>query len=217
MIACLFCGVEFGASHGRKYCADTCKWRAKELKRKAAGYYRQSDVRERQRSYSMDRYRASIPEDSWVRDWEQFGIEGRSEAGAAKLCLVEGCSNKRYARVRCRRHYTLFMKERGASWADAALKGGDRYKERAKQYGVPYEKFSRESVFERDGWVCGICGEHIDRGASFPDPLSVSLDHIIPLAMGGGHVRENVQCSHLVCNMRKGVSDGSRLADSGPP
>lgn len=33
--------------------------------------------------------------------------------------------------------------------------------------------------------------------------MGPSIDHILPLARGGGDVPNNVQLAHLVCNMRK--------------
>src|SRR5699024_2990102 len=64
--------------------------------------------------------------------------------------------------------------------------------------------------FDRDGWICGICDDPVDRAMEYPDPMSVSLDHIIPLSKGGSHTPENVQCAHLDCNLRKGVDHGER-------
>lgn len=60
-------------------------------------------------------------------------------------------------------------------------------------------------IFERDGWVCGVCRRPIDSEAEYPSPLSASLDHIVPLSWGGSHVARNVQAAHLGCNMRKGA------------
>lgn len=51
---------------------------------------------------------------------------------------------------------------------------------------------------------CGICTGGIDQSLSYPHPMSVSLDHIVPLSMGGDDVRENVQAAHLRCNQSKG-------------
>lgn len=68
------------------------------------------------------------------------------------------------------------------------------------------EIFSAEEIFERDGWLCQICGDEIDRDLMFPDRRSVSLDHIRPIARGGEHVRSNVQCAHLGCNSSKGAT-----------
>lgn len=75
------------------------------------------------------------------------------------------------------------------------------YRDRAEMYGVPWEKFTREAVFERDGWVCGICGDPVSPTAT--GPMKVSLDHIIPMSKGGGHTWDNVQCAHLRCNSIK--------------
>ncbi|GAB2767869.1 hypothetical protein GCM10027090_41530 [Sinomonas soli] len=69
---------------------------------------------------------------------------------------------------------------------------------------MEYEPIDPVKVFERDGWICGICGGAVDSALVYPDPLCASLDHRIPWTDGGSHLMENVQCSHLVCNLRKG-------------
>lgn len=53
--------------------------------------------------------------------------------------------------------------------------------------------------------VCGICGLPMDREVRWPDPMSKSIDHIIPLSKGGSHTQENLAWAHLGCNVRKGV------------
>ena len=67
------------------------------------------------------------------------------------------------------------------------------------------ESFDRVEIFERDDWVCQLCGTPVDRLATFPAPLSASLDHIIPISRGGTHEPGNAQCSHLRCNVSKGA------------
>lgn len=67
------------------------------------------------------------------------------------------------------------------------------------------EAFDRKEIFDRDGWICQICDNPVDRSAPFPDPMSPSLDHIVPLARGGLHSRANAQTACLGCNVRKGV------------
>lgn len=80
-----------------------------------------------------------------------------------------------------------------------------RDRRRARLAGATIEAFDRIEVFDRDGWMCGICNEPVNRSARFPDPSSVSLDHIVPLSRGGDHSRANCQAAHLGCNMRKGA------------
>jgi 5-methylcytosine-specific restriction endonuclease McrA len=77
---------------------------------------------------------------------------------------------------------------------------------RARLRGGETEKFSDVEIFERDGWVCGICGEPIDRTLKAPDGMSVSLDHIIPVSKDGAHKRANVQAAHLQCNRIKSAA-----------
>lgn len=83
------------------------------------------------------------------------------------------------------------------------------HRERARHFGVPYEATSAKRVYERDGWRCGLCREAVDPGCAFPDPLSPSLDHVIPLSVAGspGHVWSNVQLAHLGCNIKKGAGE----------
>jgi len=70
--------------------------------------------------------------------------------------------------------------------------------------GVESEVFEPLDIFERDSWKCQLCGDAVDRKLRWPDPMSASLDHIVPLSRGGVHIPSNTQCSHLVCNVRRG-------------
>lgn len=80
------------------------------------------------------------------------------------------------------------------------------YRRRARYYGVEYEAIERQRVFDRDGWRCGLCKDLVDPALSHPDPLSVSLDHVVPMSRGGPHLYSNVQCAHLKCNVDKGAT-----------
>lgn len=70
---------------------------------------------------------------------------------------------------------------------------------------APFEVFRRVDVFERDDWRCGICRTVVVREAKVPHPLAPTIDHIFPIARGGGHTLANVQCAHFTCNTRKGA------------
>jgi 5-methylcytosine-specific restriction endonuclease McrA len=76
---------------------------------------------------------------------------------------------------------------------------------RARHVGAAVNGFSRFDVYERDGWVCHICHEPVDRAVEWPHPRSVSLDHVIPLNEpdSPGHVFANTACAHLFCNHSK--------------
>lgn len=62
----------------------------------------------------------------------------------------------------------------------------------------------RLAIYERDGWVCQICHEPVDRdgeptGAWFP-----SLDHVTPRSLGGGDDDDNLRLAHRWCNSVRG-------------
>lgn len=65
---------------------------------------------------------------------------------------------------------------------------------------------SLRSLHRRDQGVCGICGTRVDATVKWPDPSSASVDHIVPLSLGGRHDGANMQLAHLGCNLAKGTT-----------
>lgn len=65
------------------------------------------------------------------------------------------------------------------------------------------EPYTRAEIFERDGWVCQLCQEPVDPNLVAPDPGSPSLDHVVPLSLGGHDTPANVQLAHFGCNSAK--------------
>lgn len=123
-------------------------------------------------------------------------------------CSKRGCSRPSMSRGLCGSHAH-------AEWAkenpDKAHANKARY--RARKRGAWVENVDRAVVFERDRWVCGICGERIPKSAIYPDLLSPSIDHVIPLAEGGEHSYANVQAAHFSCNSSKqNRGSGEQLA-----
>lgn len=68
----------------------------------------------------------------------------------------------------------------------------------------PPEIIKFSEVYHRDGGICGLCHEIVDKDLTFPDPGYGTIDHIIPLSKGGPHQYENVQLAHSSCNSKKG-------------
>ena len=60
--------------------------------------------------------------------------------------------------------------------------------------------------------ICALCGRPVDFSLRYPDPMSKTVDHIIPIARGG-HPSDlsNLQLAHLACNLAK----SDKLAASG--
>ena len=52
--------------------------------------------------------------------------------------------------------------------------------------------------------ICGICGKPVDKSIRYPDPMSPTVDHIIPVSRNGDPVAiENLQLAHRCCNRMK--------------
>ena len=58
-------------------------------------------------------------------------------------------------------------------------------------------RYSRVNVFARDNYTCQYCGVR-------PHRSQLNLDHVIPRSLGGKTTWENVVCSCVECNRRKG-------------
>ena len=88
--------------------------------------------------------------------------------------------------------------------ADTRARAG-RMARRAAIKTTTVELVESLKVFERDGWTCQLCLDPVDKALLYPDPMSRSLDHVVPLAKGGAHTYANTQLAHLLCNQRKGA------------
>lgn len=121
------------------------------------------------------------------------------------LCTEAGCDRTRHSRGMCSMHYKRWARSEGR-WVNAPWderRKANHLKRKAWKMKLPADNIRPNDVFERDGWVCGICGEPVDKNLQWPDQWSKSLDHVKPLSKGGHHVWDNVQLSHLDCNIRK--------------
>ena len=82
----------------------------------------------------------------------------------------------------------------------------DIYALRARR--VPLEPGTRRRIGERDGWICSICGEKTDKSVKWDYDVGdwegndefASVEHVVPVCMGGGNEDENLAIAHLRCN-----------------
>lgn len=58
----------------------------------------------------------------------------------------------------------------------------------------------RRSIYVRDGWTCGFCGEAVEDGLPSSSPWQATLDHIIPRSLGGSDDASNLRLLHRYCN-----------------
>jgi len=63
-----------------------------------------------------------------------------------------------------------------------------------KKTGV---RFSKQNVFLRDTYICQYCGDPVSG-------KSATLDHVLPVSLGGQTTFENCVCACSQCNANKG-------------
>jgi 5-methylcytosine-specific restriction endonuclease McrA len=110
-------------------------------------------------------------------------------------CQYEYCSNtiasyreRRYCSPRCcslenkRRHRGRTARNRRVFRRDAAL-----------------------VLAFQHGYRCHICGELIDVSLGPTDRMSLTIDHVVPVALGGTDDVDNLRPAHRVCNSIKGA------------
>lgn len=72
---------------------------------------------------------------------------------------------------------------------------------RAQKQHTQTEKVDFKQILRDSKGLCGICNKPLDL-------FGIEFDHIVPLARGGSHTRENIQATHSRCNRVKGAKVG---------
>lgn len=75
---------------------------------------------------------------------------------------------------------------------------------RARKLGLPRERgITLKKLIDRDGLQCHICGLICVYDGDGKGDLYPSIDHLLPIARGGGHTWDNVRIAHRRCNSVK--------------
>lgn len=64
----------------------------------------------------------------------------------------------------------------------------------------------RVRIYERDGYACKYCGVDLPRQGNRDGEQLITLDHVIPVALGGTSERWNVVTCCAPCNQAKGAT-----------
>ena len=113
---------------------------------------------------------------------------------------LEYKKSKRYCSDDCRRKQERHIKH---------LYGKKRLQNKVVDSDITLAK-----LIERDNHICALCGGKVelddftldDNGNFIVGNNYPSIDHIIPLSLGGVHSWDNVQLTHFICNRLKGAA-----------
>lgn len=125
----------------------------------------------------------------------KYTMRARMEKEGLKYCSDNGCCSKVCSKKRAR------IKRRSGGFRD-------NHRHRAKIYGCEYDgSVTLKKLIKRDGLRCALCGKMCNPNdhewTKYFGPTSPTIDHIIPMSKGGGHVWDNVQVAHAICNSIK--------------
>ena len=70
----------------------------------------------------------------------------------------------------------------------------NKRKQNRKHTTESYRSIILDALIKRDGFKCGICKQSLENS-------KIHFDHIIPVALGGLDILENIQLTHPKCNM----------------
>jgi len=129
-----------------------------------------------------------------------------------RFCLNEECQknreNKRKERKESEEHKESkkkYNKKYRKTSQGRASKLKSKALRRSRKRTTAIESIDPMDICERDGWKCYLCGIETPkylRGTHKDN--APEIDHIISLANGGSHTKDNVACSCRRCNNKKG-------------
>lgn len=143
-----------------------------------------------------------------------------------KICIIDGCDKPQRQSQMCSIHAArkrnlgdplATPKKLGNGQATEERKRENRKRAQQNYYKTVHGKLRRRFANARRRVLSGAASEHLSKEqfialwntsscaicrANVTD-ADKSVDHIIPLARGGGNEMSNLQIAHLVCNQRK--------------
>lgn len=196
---CLWCGLVFSPRVGSK--GDACS-------RRCAGFLRRGEVP------SASRELVHVPAQTRRVDAvERLAVAAVGSCGD-RVWVAGSCGVCGGAFVGLRHAlYPVCGSDACVEERDRRVEHDKRARRRARLAGARVGRVDRERVFVRDGYRCHLCGVKTSPSAVVPDLRAPTLDHIVPLSLGGEHSMVNVACACFGCNSRKSnVGFGDQLA-----
>lgn len=185
---CRQCGVPIvGRSPKAVYCGKFCAnkagcaaYRAKHLPqlREYFGAYRQAN-REKVNDYNAV-YRAAHP-------------EKRRESVAAYLATHPDRRKATTAKYNAKNRAVVRARTRAQALAHPEKYRAYAQTRHAKKRNQFIEHVDETVIYERDQGICHICRGHVPRSKA-------SMDHLVPISLGGLHAAWNIRLAHRDCN-----------------
>lgn len=180
--------------YSNKYCSMACRVATHDRIRKEVEFL--SRLADRTQPRMDERTRA-------IRDMARvIAAVARKQHKALRPCLICGKAvGHSVGRPRDYCSTTCIKKTDWYKSSDRASKNKRRAIERGCKEARSIDPIK---VFDRDGWMCQICGVSTPRRLRGSiDKRAPELDHVVPISKGGLHTWINLQCACRDCNGTK--------------
>jgi 5-methylcytosine-specific restriction endonuclease McrA len=132
----------------------------------------------------------------------------KANTTACEPCLAAAAA---YRRAQVARDPAKFKQQDKDYYKKYPHKKVHSNKERARKKGVPSQYYTRQHIFDRDGYDCYLCNLPVELTANHIQgqpgwELYPHVEHVIPMALGGHDTLDNVKIAHAICNIRKGIT-----------
>lgn len=206
---CAECGgpVEHaGLGRPRRFCSDQCKARVTNRRTNRARHPRR-DPNPQERTCAhcgqpfvpkrSDQVYCAASTGTWC---VQAAYQARRAAGeplrqVVQIKTCEECGS------------TFTAKKSNAKWCSQTCRTRTTGRAASRRRGPirpESEPYVDREIFIRDGWRCHICGRQIDPEVPRAKMDGATIDHVIPLVLGGHDKPSNVAAAHNRCNRVKG-------------
>jgi hypothetical protein len=193
---CPWCGITFHGDHARaKYCSEACHYAARSKPETCSVHYFTCPWCKNLYTSQRAGRKYCSSECAWRTLYPRYLVQPRSNR-----CIDCGAEYTQTHGRNQRCAPCVNMRAEAIHQRSKALR-----RQRQRTNG-PSEVISRQFIYERDNWTCYLCGTSVDRHSSPLDPLYPTLDHVMPLALGGTHTADNLRLACRACNMAKGAS-----------
>lgn len=175
----------------------TCEVCGKPCKRRGRKTCSPECNKERQRIKARENWESKSERDRSPRPCKECGTVFVPEYGNLRRVFCgDECAEKAARRINRKHKYN------GNFNAATRRRLRDMYGE---SWRAKYEPINKRRVFERDKWRCQLCGCRVKRTKEY-DVKQATIDHIVPIALGGEHRYANVQTACMECNSKKGAT-----------
>lgn len=133
-----------------------------------------------------------------ARDFRKRARAGKQRPIYKRIC--KGCAENFVTK----RQNQLYCCEKCGDWMREQTKRENAKKRDAVQWKAANRPTWKAKIYYRDKGICQLCYKPIDLTLEHPNQMSFSIDHIVPVSMGGDHILKNLQSAHLICNSKRG-------------